>query len=189
MSNTDDLLLPCLDALTTYQTHLASLTAHLSSGFLALADARFHSATPTHTGAACHSARGDPRAWFGILTDPRLRAAQGDFGAGVAAARAVLAARGRVCGLLDAVEGARAAAWVYAVRGRLWRARDMRAAVAAAAVAEAEVRVVKVPVAAGVRWVWREEEGEAVPLMEEGAREEGEERVFVDGEGEWAWVE
>lgn len=181
MSNTDDLLLPYLDALTLYQTHLASLTAHFSAGFLALADARFHSATPTHISAACYGARG------GVLTDPRMRAAKARFGDGVDAARTTLAARERVQCLLEALEGARAVPWVYAVCGRLWRAEETRAAVLAAGTRE--VCVGKVG-ADRVRWVWDEEGREAVPVLEEeGAREDGEERVFVDGEGEWAWVE
>lgn len=61
----DTLMLSYLDALDTYQSLRASLSAHFTAGFLALAQARFHSASQQRFGADCYDER--MKALHGVL--------------------------------------------------------------------------------------------------------------------------
>lgn len=124
----DDLMLSYLDALDTYQSLRASLSTHLTAGFLALARANFHSPNNTRYGRDAYDERmsaqvgvrvdssgsefsslriaeGDPLRWFGVLVPRALRTAKSEFGAAVEeVVPALLTARASVLALQRRIE-------------------------------------------------------------------------------------
>lgn len=133
-------------------------------------------------GWADDAAGPDPARWSGVLVNPRVRETQTAFAGALESALEVRGAKERVRALESEVQRAKDVRWVYCVGGQTLLKTRLEERVRRGG----SVRVVKVPVE-NVSWVWEGEE--AVPLVAEGGESESEEREFVDGVGEWTWVE